>query len=183
MSAQVEAQPTGVDGLLQQMIAYANGAAGDGCTQEALVAALRQRYPGLPNENYYQNTAAQAVMRRIRAEQRRQQGIAADKARLRAKGLPESLAEREPRPEWTDSDQDPEWRGPLHSDVAACVTAYDLAALCERHDLHLSVDEFGLKLSRRIACDSELLKAIRRHKAALTAFVVARDAALESDET
>ncbi len=156
------------------VLAVAIQLAAGGATQEVIVATLRARFPGLPNENYYQNPAAAAVMRRVRREQQRCVGLEADRARLRTKGLPEHLAEREPRRPWTDSDQDSDWRGPLHAEVVACNSVFDLVKLCERHDLYLSLDEQGLKLSRRIASDSELLAAIRRAKPQLVAMLEAQ---------
>ena len=169
-----------------ELLAVAIQLAAAGAMQEAIVATLRARFPGLPNENYYQNPAAEAVMRRVVLARQRAAAREADLRRLRAKGLPESLADRgtvpEPRPHWTDSDLEPDWHGPLHTEVAACTTAYSLLALCEHYDLHLSVDALGLKLSRRIAGDSDLLVAIRRNKPAIMALLVARDAALDGDE-
>ena len=86
------------------------------------MAALQQEFPGLPNDNYYLNPAACAVMERIRNAQRREQGRAVDRARLQAKGLPESLADRRDamrRPDPDDGGQILQWRGPTDEATAA----------------------------------------------------------------
>jgi hypothetical protein len=63
-----------------------------GATQEEIVAALRREFPGLPDERYYLNPAAMAVMARCRRDQQQEQGRRVDVARLRARGLPEAWA-------------------------------------------------------------------------------------------
>lgn len=62
--------------------------------QEEIEEQLRKQFPGIQKLNHYANPAAEAMMRRIRNDEQARIGIAADRARLRAKGLPESLAER-----------------------------------------------------------------------------------------
>ncbi len=65
-----------------------------GTSQEEIVASLEAQFPGRLAENYYLNTAAEAVMRRIVRERARLLARDIDIRRLRAKGLPESLADR-----------------------------------------------------------------------------------------
>ena len=77
------------------LLARAIVLAGHGLTQEEIMAALAEEFPGKPSENYYLNPAAEAVMRRVREAEQRRIGISKDKARLRDKNLPESYAERD----------------------------------------------------------------------------------------
>jgi hypothetical protein len=62
-----------------------------------IVEALMREFPGLPHPNCYWNRAAATIARYCRRQQQRAAGVEVDRARLRAKGLPEWLAGRPPR--------------------------------------------------------------------------------------
>ena len=76
-----------------EMLSTAIQLADAGAPQDEIIASLRMRFPGGSN-NCYQNPSAEAVMRRIVRERARKLAREVDVRRLRAKGLPESLADR-----------------------------------------------------------------------------------------
>jgi hypothetical protein len=77
-----------------ELLALAIQLADSDASQEEIHASLQAQFPGLHPDNHYQNPAAEAVMRRIVRERARLLSRQIDIRRLRAKGLPESLADR-----------------------------------------------------------------------------------------
>ncbi len=77
-----------------ELLALAVQMADNGASQDEITASLRAQFPGLHPDNHYQNPAAEAVMRCVVRERARLLARQIDIRRLRAKGLPESLADR-----------------------------------------------------------------------------------------
>lgn len=147
-----------------ELLADAIDLAATGMTCEQIIATLEHRYPGLPKQAYYENPAAEAVMRRMRAAQQRREGREADKRRLRSKGLPERLAIG-----GEEADEVPDIDEPTEEELSRVTRGSELLALCARYDIFFRLDDEGTSLhtSRPILAGGVLFAAVKRFKTGL----------------